>query len=82
MFVVGGAVLDSEVLVTNARHKNLLDKAVGSLENACKAYEGKLPLDFMTIDIREAAEYLGRITGESVGEDVIREIFSRFCIGK
>lgn len=82
MFVKGGIDFNSEVLVTNARHKNLLDRAKASLDAACEAYEGKMPLDFITIDIRDAASYLGMITGESVSEDVITEIFSRFCVGK
>ena len=53
-----------------------------SLKEACYSYEAGMPLDCITIDVKNAAEYLGEITGESVSEDVAREIFSRFCIGK
>jgi tRNA modification GTPase len=82
LFVKGSININSEVLVTNIRHKNLLDKAIASLNDARTAFEGKMPLDFITIDIKNAAEYLGQITGESVSEDIVREIFSRFCVGK
>lgn len=82
LFMKGGVNANTEVLVTNARHKALLDAAAESLENAARSYEGRMPLDMITIDIKDAAESLGQITGESVSEDVVREIFARFCIGK
>lgn len=82
LFIKGGIDANSEVLVTNARHKALLDAAAESLGNAAHSYESGMPLDMITIDIKDAAESLGQITGESVSEDVVREIFSRFCIGK
>ena len=82
LFIKGNVTINNEVLVTNIRHKNLLDMSIASLQEACRAYEGGMPLDMITIDIKNAAEYLGRITGESVSEDVVQEIFSRFCIGK
>lgn len=82
LFIKGSIDLNNEVLVTNARHKALLDKAFESLENAGGSYEAGMPLDMITIDIKDAADYLGQITGESVSEDVIHEIFARFCIGK
>lgn len=72
----------NEVLITNVRHRQLLENATGSLEQAEAAHLNGLPLDFVTIDIKESADYLGQITGESVSEDVVNEIFSRFCIGK
>ena len=82
LFLKGAIDMNSEVLLTNVRHRQLLDKALESLESAASAHKSGLPLDFVTIDIKESAEYLGQITGESVSEDVVREIFSRFCIGK
>jgi tRNA modification GTPase len=82
MFLKGEIRSNNEVLLTNVRHKELIDRAAESIQEARRAYENGMPLDFITIDIKNAAESLGRITGESVSEDVIREIFSRFCIGK
>ena len=82
LFIKGSIDLNNEVLVTNARHKALLDKALESLGNAARSHEDGMPLDMVTIDIKDTADYLGQITGESVSEDVIKEIFSRFCIGK
>lgn len=82
LFVKGEVSLNSEVLVTNIRHKNLIDKAIESIDFAMGAYESGMPLDMITIDVVNAAQYLGEITGESVSEDVMHEIFSRFCLGK
>lgn len=82
LFMKGALRTNSEVLVTNVRHRQLLDKAIESLASAEKAHLDGLPLDFVTIDIKESAEFLGQITGESVSEDVVKEIFSRFCVGK
>ena len=78
----GNITTNSEVLLTNARHRQLIEDAIIRLDSAEAAYRSGLPLDFVTIDIRDAAEALGQITGESVGEDVVNEIFSQFCVGK
>lgn len=82
LFFKGEIDANSEILVTNVRHKSLIDKAIKSLKEACASYENSMPLDCITIDIKNAAEYLGQVTGESTSEDVMHEIFSRFCIGK
>ena len=82
MFAAGEISMDENVLVTNIRHKELIDRAIESIDEARSAYECSLPLDCITIDIKNTAEHLGRITGESVGEDVLYCIFSRFCVGK
>ena len=82
IFLKGEISLNSEILITNVRHKNLIDMTIKSIQEACSAYECGMPLDCITIDIKNAAEYLGQITGESVNEDVMHQIFSRFCIGK
>lgn len=82
LFLEGVLDTNNEVLLTNARHRQLLENAANSLEQAGTAHRDGLPLDFVTIDIKESADYLGQITGESVSEDVVHEIFARFCIGK
>jgi tRNA modification GTPase len=82
LFLKGEINPNAEVVVTNIRHKDLIDKAINSIDDARKAYESGMHLDFITIDLKNGAEYLGRITGESVSEDVINEIFRRFCVGK
>lgn len=82
MFTKGEINTENDILVTNVRHKDLLEKALISIKDACIAYEAGMPLDCITIDIKNAAEYLGQVTGESVNEDIMHEIFSRFCIGK
>ena len=69
-------------IVTNARHKNMLERASASLGEAINAVSGGIPLEFLEIDIRNAYEELGFITGDSVQDDVIDEVFSRFCLGK
>jgi len=78
----GIEIKGSQIIVSNIRHKEALLKAKDSLEAVLDTIEAGLPLDFLTIDLRNAWEYLGEITGESLTEDIIDSIFSRFCIGK
>lgn len=82
MFMAGGLENDPDILLTSLRHKLLVEKAKTSLDRALEAHNEGMPLDIMTMDIRDAAQFIGEITGESVSESVIEEIFSRFCIGK
>ncbi|MCQ2359157.1 MAG: tRNA uridine-5-carboxymethylaminomethyl(34) synthesis GTPase MnmE [Phascolarctobacterium sp.] len=76
-----GALGDG-IYVQNARHENLLREALRSLEDAKMAAEGMLPYDCIVIDVRNAIDMLGEITGDTVHDEIINEIFSRFCIGK
>ena len=73
---------DGEVLLTNARHKYEIDSAVRSLTLVMKSIESGLPEDFYTVDLMDAYSALGRILGKEVGDDLVEEIFSKFCIGK
>ena len=77
-----GTVDIRDMAVTNARHKMHIDRALSSVEKAVAAGSEKGFLDLLSVDLAEAAEELGMITGESAGEDMIRTIFSRFCVGK
>ncbi|MBP3729196.1 MAG: tRNA uridine-5-carboxymethylaminomethyl(34) synthesis GTPase MnmE [Lachnospiraceae bacterium] len=70
------------VLVTNLRHREHLRRADGALSNAILTAESGVPEDFLTIDLMEAYRELGLILGEEAGEDLIREIFGKFCMGK
>lgn len=82
MFFSGTLTFNDEVYITNARHKEALEEAAASLELVNKSIELGMPEDFFSIDLMNAYESLGRILGESVGEDLVNEIFSKFCMGK
>lgn len=69
-------------IVINARHKRMLDESRDSIVDSICAIENNIPLEFLEVDIRNAYERLGFITGDSVQDDVINEVFSRFCLGK
>ena len=68
--------------ITNARHKNALEEALESLKMVQSSILDRMPEDFFTIDMMNAYESLGSIVGESLEEDLVNEIFSRFCTGK
>ena len=81
--VYSGAITNNDnMMVTNIRHKNSLERAAGSLQDALLALNDQLPTDCIAIDLKAAWDSLGEITGETVGEDLVDQIFSRFCIGK
>lgn len=82
MFFQGEISFNDEVYITNARHKAALEEAEKSLEMVTDSIEAGMPEDFFSIDLMGAYEALGRILGESLGEDLVNEIFSRFCVGK
>lgn len=82
MFFRGEISFDDEVYITNARHKTALEEALESLKMVGESIETGMSEDFFSIDLMSAYESLGKIVGESVGEDLVNEIFSRFCVGK
>lgn len=82
LFFSGNLSFNDEVYITNARHKEALEEAKESLELVKNSIEAGMPEDFFSIDLMNAYESLGRIIGESVGEDLVNEIFSKFCMGK
>ncbi len=82
MFYSGGISFNDQVIITNVRHLSALSRALESLGLVQDSIAQGLPEDFYTIDLMDAYEQLGTITGEAVGEDLINEIFDRFCMGK
>ena len=82
MFFGGELSFNDEVYITNARHKAALEEADKSLDLVRNSIQGGLPEDFFSIDLMNTYENLGKILGESVGEDLVNEIFSKFCTGK
>ncbi len=82
MFNLNEINLDNDLLITNVRHKNIITKAVENVKKAVEALNMNMPIDIITIYIKDILEDLGEITGEVVTEDIINEIFSKFCLGK
>ncbi len=82
MFYQGKLSMDNEVCITNMRHKELLAEAKESLEKVQEGIALGMPEDFLTIDLTEACRALGDITGETSSEEVVNEIFGKFCLGK
>ena len=82
MFFKGELSFNDEVYITNARHKAALEEARESLKLVKNSIDMGMAEDFFSIDLMNAYESLGRIVGESVGEDLVKEIFSKFCTGK
>ena len=82
MFLRGNISFNEEIYITNARQKNALVNALESMKKVIESIENGMPEDFYSIDLMDAYEELGNITGESMGEDLVNEIFSKFCMGK
>ena len=82
MFNLKEIEIDNGNIITNIRHKELIDLAEKNTEDAINALKNNLPVDIVAINIKEILENLGKITGEAVSEDIIKEIFAKFCLGK
>lgn len=82
MFSLEEINVDNDVIITNLRHKNLISKAIENVKKAKKTVEENIPIDIIAIFIKDILEDLGNITGEIVTDDIINEIFSKFCLGK
>lgn len=82
LFFEGNLSFNDEIYITNMRHKAAIEDAKRSLELVENSIEMQMPEDFFSIDLMNAYEALGSIIGESVGEDLVNEIFSKFCTGK
>ena len=82
MFLNGIISFNNQICISNVRQKNALTDALESMRKVVESINAGMPEDFYSIDLMDAYEALGSITGESVGEDLINEIFSKFCMGK
>ena len=82
LFFKGEVSFNDEVYITNIRQKNLLQNSLDSLELVINSINDGMPEDFYSIDLMNAYQSLGLIIGESVEDDLVEEIFSKFCMGK
>ena len=82
MFFHGKISFNDEVYITNMRHKEALIDTEQSLKMVRQSLLDEMPEDFYSIDLMSAYASLGTIIGEEVGEDLVNEIFSKFCMGK
>lgn len=82
MFLDGKISFNDQVYLTNIRHRTAMENAKASFEKVLESISIGMPEDFFSIDLMDAYEVLGTILGESVGEDLVNEIFSKFCMGK
>lgn len=82
MFLQGEIDFNEDIMITNLRHKNLLEEALESLKMVEQSIENDMPEDFYSIDLMSAYTALGYIIGEEVEDDLVNEIFSKFCMGK
>ena len=82
MFFRGQVTFNDEVYITNIRHKTALQEALSSLHLVEQSIADGMPEDFYSIDLMNAYEVLGTIIGEAVEDDLVNEIFSKFCLGK
>ena len=78
----GDVKKDENTYVTNIRHKDALERASKSIEDAIESTKMDMALDFIEVDIKNTYEYLGEISGDTLEENVIDKIFSNFCLGK
>ena len=82
LFEINEINIDNDLVITNIRHKNLIHQAIESIKKTKETIQEKMPIDIVAVYIKEILEDLGNITGEFVTEDIINEIFSKFCLGK
>lgn len=80
--IEGLVIPENGVVINNVRQLDQLNRAKQALEHALFGLKGKITYDFLTIDLKDALDFLGGITGDSVNDEIVNDIFSRFCIGK
>lgn len=82
MFNLNQINLDNELMITNIRHQELINKAKESTRMTLNDLKSSMPIDIISINIKQILEHLGEITGDNVSEDIIKSIFAKFCLGK
>ena len=82
LFFAGTLEVSNQILVTNVRHIQILEESLSHLAGFLNGLELGLSVDFLVIDLQNAWEKLGKITGETVEDDLLDQIFSKFCLGK
>ena len=82
LFYHGAIDFNDQLLITNVRHLHALESSLESMRLVEQSIENQMPEDFYSIDLMNAYENLGRIIGEAVEDDLVNEIFSKFCMGK
>ncbi len=82
MFNLNQINVDSDIVITNQRHKCQIEKAIKNLNLTLESLEKNMPIDIVAISLKDVLSDLGEITGEEASEEIINEIFSRFCLGK
>ena len=82
MFSFNEINIDNDIIITSLRHKNLISKAIENVKKARNTVKENMPIDIIAIFVKDILEDLGNITGEFVTDDIINEIFSKFCLGK
>lgn len=82
MFNLGEIKIDDSVTVTNERHKETIKNAQKNANESINSIDNNMPVDIIQISIKQILEELGKITGNTVSEDIIDEIFKKFCLGK
>nr|MCR5224212.1 tRNA uridine-5-carboxymethylaminomethyl(34) synthesis GTPase MnmE [Bacilli bacterium] len=82
MFFSGQVKTDDTLYITNSRQAGCLTNTKNSLSNVLASIDNMMPEDFFSIDLMDAYNYLGEITGETIDDDLANKIFSEFCMGK
>lgn len=82
MFYSGEIESESNIVISNIRHKNQLEKSLININSVIEDIEMEVPLDCIEVDLKNCWDNLGEISGDTIGEDILDKIFSEFCIGK
>ena len=82
LFNLNQISVDNDIVITNERHKIQIQKAIKNLEKAIESLNINMPIDIVAISLKDVLSDLGEITGEEASEEIINEIFARFCLGK